>query len=264
MPKLQFSMRWLLLAMTIAAVTVAYISLERSKYIYQDRALQELQRLTDCRVADEVEAGSPSVLGWFVSKDKFHRVLTARIGNVGEPIYPPGFLEQHLKEMPWLRAVDARWTDLDDRHVQEIVKAVPQVEHLLLFDVDVSDAGCRELSKLDSLLTLGIGEGVRSGPPPHLTPQCVIEVAKVRSLRKLIISLPDLTSKELSPLAGLTHLEVLDVSWSRVDDLAIPTLTQLRRLKRLDISETDVTAEGLHRLKQQMPGVEIVWGRMSS
>jgi hypothetical protein len=68
-----------------------------------------------------------------------------------------------------------------------------------------------------------------------------------------------LIDDELAQLSGFTNLQHLDISRTKVSDRGLPHLYALKRLLRIDLRGTGVTAEGVRQLKQAAPGREVAW-----
>jgi hypothetical protein len=64
---------------------------------------------------------------------------------------------------------------------------------------------------------------------------------------------------EIQPhLKRLSSLRRLKLTGTSIGDEQLPLLMQLRQLELIDLSDTLVTPEGIKRLKQELPGCQII------
>lgn len=66
-----------------------------------------------------------------------------------------------------------------------------------------------------------------------------------------------MSNRDLKPLVRMPHLEQLLLGRNGFTDEAVELLGQLKSLKEIDLSETDITDAGRSRLKQLLPNVRI-------
>lgn len=87
------------------------------------------------------------------------------------------------------------------------------------------------------------------------------ELACIGSARSLVLlSLPGaggITDASAGVMALFSELEHLDLCWSQVSDASIPSLAGLKKLKFLDVRKTQITKEGVARLRQLLPNTEV-------
>ena len=71
---------------------------------------------------------------------------------------------------------------------------------------------------------------------------------------------PLVTDYDLGFIEGLNHLQRLTLRGMPITDAAIKQLSRLKNLKRLDVRDTEISAEGLSRLKVALPACEVEGG----
>lgn len=136
---------------------------------------------------------------------------------------------KHLKDMPalrWLPMGHTRVTDAGLTHLKDLV----HLEYLGLRGNQVTDAGLVHLKKLTNLTGLYLGE------------------TKV-------------TDAGLIHLKGMTKMAYLRLHTVAVTDAGLEHLLGMTKLERLELWDTKVTPEGAARLKEKLPGVQIVTDR---
>ncbi|MBB27135.1 MAG: hypothetical protein CMO39_04910, partial [Verrucomicrobiaceae bacterium] len=61
-------------------------------------------------------------------------------------------------------------------------------------------------------------------------------------------------------IAKFTHLQNLWIQKTEVSDNSIPIITNFKKLKKLDISGTKITSDGIKIIKSKLPNCEITFG----
>jgi hypothetical protein len=82
-------------------------------------------------------------------------------------------------------------------------------------------------------------------------------LASLNDLEAVFIRGPDVTDDGLESFADLRKLQVLEIKYAPVSDQAVRHLAQLTQLKVLQLRDTDVTADGLARLKDALPNCDV-------
>ena len=81
-----------------------------------------------------------------------------------------------------------------------------------------------------------------------LTDDFLARLAEFPNLKILNISQNDVTGEGLKHLTALTHLEDLDLSYTKVNDDDMATLGEIHSLRRLDLSHNRLSGRGFHSL----------------
>jgi hypothetical protein len=87
------------------------------------------------------------------------------------------------------------------------------------------------------------------------------KLSGLTKLRTLNLASTDkrITGAALRGLAALTELEELTLSGTKISDADLDTLARFKKLKRVDLRNTQVTREGAGRLRELLPGAEVKW-----
>jgi hypothetical protein len=181
----------------------------------------------------------------------------------------------------------------------QFISRLPHLTSLQLPDARTTSNGIRALGALDALSKLELApNGALNGSLCALTScplrnlalynapideQSLLCVAKIRSLETIRLVNCEIPNDALARLSELPHLhglvlarlkdgaklrhldlmmglEMLSLSGSSVSDKDIESLGTLRRLRRLDLSNTMVTQDGAARLRRLLPECEIYLG----
>lgn len=136
--------------------------------------------------------------------------------------------------------------------VLEKLSLIP-IWQLVMRDIDISrsNAELRVLPQFEDLryVTISYTDLRRPG---------VVYLSQVVNLTTLdMTNCTHIHDDDFDPLSAASHLEVLVLRMTGITDASIPLLIGLRKLKRVDLSYTKVTAEGIARLRRERPELEI-------
>jgi hypothetical protein len=160
--------------------------------------------------------------------------------------------------LPGLETLDLADTIVGDVGV-EALAAAPKLRQLTLGNVRMSEVGYQSLRQLTGLLHLDISGGRHRGFNT-LSERSVQAIASLRQLKILRLGHIRIPAKHFGLLTGLTNVEELGLEFSPdVSDDAIPQLAAWKSLRRLDLTGTKVTAEGIAKLRSQRPDCTILW-----
>ena len=144
---------------------------------------------------------------------------------------------------------------LADRLVNDTVLldllALPNLKHLSIRSVFITDEGLMALKRLKNLQTLRIFIG------SMITEVGIRHLAELQ-LKELELSYSDATNaklKELRKFSGLTSLRLVNAVG--VTDEGVSSLSELTELKQLDLADAKLTKAGIAELKQALPKCEI-------
>lgn len=122
---------------------------------------------------------------------------------------------------------------------------------LHLTDQKVTDDVLAVLKDLPPIVQLNLrGTEVTDAGLPHLKP--------LTALERLHLERTKVTDAGLVHLAELQNLQYLNLYGTEVTDAGLEHLAALKNLKNLYLWETKTTEEGIARLRQALPGAEIV------
>ncbi len=115
----------------------------------------------------------------------------------------------------------------------------------------ITGRGLRYLTSLQRLCDLDLG-----GSP--LDQKWISELTHLGALEELNLYDTQLNCQGLLALTRLPRLKTLNIADNHdIDDQCVMTLKGFRTLKVLVLSGTSISANGVHRLKELLPGVEI-------
>jgi hypothetical protein len=172
-----------------------------------------------------------------------------------------------------LRALDLSGTDVKDTTLKSL--RTPNLHELALSNSkNLTDAGFASLVNLGSLRQLNIDQtqitdaGIgRLAAAPHLesldlgmysnlTDGCVVEIAKLSHLTHLNMHGIDPKGK-LSLLKKLPSLEWLGLASTTLTDKDLFNISQLPKLKTLDLDKATITERGFAQLVKNSPALEV-------
>ncbi|MSV28659.1 MAG: hypothetical protein EXQ52_07935 [Bryobacterales bacterium] len=189
-----------------------------------------------------------------------------------------------------LKRLNVRGTRISDSTL-EIVSRITGLEALDIAHAPITDNGLDHLITLVNLKELAMGGGRRSSgaltvlrmlptlthldlsgarPAPPDMPgragagsgmpeESLRSIAELKDLRVLKLGHQNITPAGLRILASLEKVEALGLEGcQRVDDSAVAVLTGWRSLKRLDLQDTKVTAQGLATLVKARPDLAVL------
>jgi hypothetical protein len=191
-----------------------------------------------------------------------------------ESLYPRWWrLVEERVFSPKIAGVKLRDTTATDGDL-ELLKCLPHVRHLELGNTGISDHGLivvgrlRELESL-SLLGTSIGDGGierlthlrlkqlflnRTG----ITDEGVRHLSHMTTLQTLVLDETQITDAALEGVGKLVNLEEwLGLNQTQVSDAGLPHLAGLKNCKNLTLIGTNVSREGLRRLRTALPQTNV-------
>ena len=189
-----------------------------------------------------------------------------------------------------LKRLNLRGTRISDSTL-EVVSRITGLEALDITHTSVTDNGLDHLGALVNLKELAMGGGRRSGgalqilrllpglthldlsgarptPPdmpgrasagPGMPEESLRAMAELKDLRVLKLGHSNITPPGLRILATLEKVEALGLEGcARVEDAAVDALAGWKSLKRLDLQDTKVTAQGIASLRQARPDLAVL------
>lgn len=143
---------------------------------------------------------------------------------------------------------------LNDRHVRpaalQSLAALPHVERVSLSRSNLPAGHFGNFSKMRNLRSLSLLD----------TPTSDSDVAQLQgcaSLEVLSLDGTEITNEALHPLASLKNLQLLTLARTAIDDRVVDALAQLQGVREIDLRATNVTADGIERIRASHPDCEI-------
>ncbi len=176
----------------------------------------------------------------------------------------------HLSKQPALRGIMLTGAGPTAEGLTQGLAALPSLEKLFLVDMsDTAVAALPVLGKLQALKKLSITNGrwdVRQLPSlPNLqeleftrntllTSADLLQFARFGKLRVLDLSYNGkLDDTGWDSLAAHPALEELVLSNTRLTDASVPTLSTLKKVRKMNLRGTKITSAGLAELKKSLP-----------
>jgi internalin A len=125
----------------------------------------------------------------------------------------------------------------------------PTLRQLEIHMTGLTDDGLQHFQNSD-LEVLWLG--------PRITDNGMKTVGTMRRLKHLDVCAHLVTDEGVRELATLPDLEVLWLTRCRVSDDIIPLLADRKNLRELNVRHTEVTEQGIERLRQALPNCRIV------
>jgi hypothetical protein len=170
---------------------------------------------------------------------------------------------------------------VDDDGLSDLVQALVKARHVNLRRCKISDAGLRHFASLRTAQELILSHNpIRGRELRHLSQvagitqlllnRCPLDDPDLESLEPLfsgaapgaVLSLnnTNLGDRDLAKMNGFTNLQHLNLAWTDITDDGLPHLYKLQKLAVLSLQQTNVTAVGVKKLQQAIPGAVIKWG----
>jgi hypothetical protein len=105
----------------------------------------------------------------------------------------------------------------------------------------ITDAGLKELAKLENLTGLGLGV-------TQITDAGLKELANLKRLTSLKLMLTPITDAGLKEVAKLQNLTELNLSSTEITDVGLKEIAKLKKLDQLHLDDTEITDAGLKEL----------------
>jgi len=125
--------------------------------------------------------------------------------------------------------------------------------NLRLLGTNVTDATVANLKEVLGLVDLNLAQ-------TKVTDAGLNSISGLVNLTRLHLELTSITDAGLAQLKNLSNLSYLNLYGTAVTDQGLDNLTGLKKLKNLYVWQTKVTDAGIAKLKQSIPGLEVVAG----
>jgi Leucine-rich repeat (LRR) protein len=160
---------------------------------------------------------------------------------------------KHLQPLTKLEALNLGHLPLTDTGLAQLL-GLKRLQYFDVEDTRLTDAGLSNLQTLKDLKGLSLNH-------TRVTDAGLVYLEPLTKLTILNLGQTQVTEAGLAHLRGLKNLSDLRLEGARqVGDFAIPELLHLPCLRRIDLSDTHVSAKGLAILKGSLPnGAHIVW-----
>ncbi len=131
---------------------------------------------------------------------------------------------------------------IDDKAIEQIVTAWPNLESLSLESSTISDIGLSHVGRLRRLQHLIVSR-------TQITDDGLKSLVKLSRLTTLHADNTNITDRGMAHLEKMTSLEKLDLNFTGITDEGLTGIHRLTNLRRIYFCGTDVTDKGLDCLK---------------
>lgn len=255
--RLRFSMRGLLLIVTVAGLLFATRSTHPHR---QRRAVDSIRRLGGTVVhaarfkSEEITLSGQMIGTWqrqILGEQHFH---VREIDLSGSSVSDADLMR--LKSLTVVRSLSLRRAGIDGRGLR-VLNVMPRIEHLDLERTRVTDSSLAHLRGLTNLRTLSL-----SGTPVDGTG--LMQLQHLEKIEKLDLRGTNVTDRALMHLRGMKRLRKLFLDNTRVSDAGLAHLRQCLNLEVLTLENTAVTPHGVVHLMAlenldilNMPGLDL-------
>ena len=164
------------------------------------------------------------------------------------PISADGLAQ--LRTLNNLLLVSAQWTMTNNKGLSSI-EGIVSLRLLRLNWTPLTDDGLQHIERLPELRMLYLS-GTR------VTDEVVKYIKVLKRLKALQLSHTGITDSGLAALQGFADLTHLGLDGTVVSDVSIPVLTSFESLQYLNIADSELTADGMKKLRAALPECEIV------
>lgn len=268
---MQFSMRSLLLAMTVLCIWLGIHAHRVRKQKEAVRAIREsggwvyyeFQETPgkpgnfDVRLRPALHNWLCAALGddFFYDAVEVNLVYSTDSGTREENANLSDDALQHLEGLPQLRHLLLCRGQATDRGLQRVGK-LNKLERLYMWHAsEVTDQGVAHLSKLRNLKSIHLDSS-------RVTDESLRLLAKLPSLERLALQQNHFTDQGLAYLKGNATIRSLWVGLGdgEITNAAMPYLAEMPNLECLDLQKTQVTLSGLELLGQAKNLKELIIG----
>ena len=209
--RFQFSIRSLLVVVVVVAIPCSWMAVEMKKAREQKEVVEAIKKM-----------GGSVYHDWEVNQTNASPPAPAKP-------QPPG--------AAWLRSIVG-----DDFFAN--------VEGMLLYRTQVTDAGLANLAGLTQLRKLGLDD-------TKVTGAGLAHLAGLTQLQTLSLGRTEVTDAGLENLQGLTGLQVLSLDDTQITDAGLAHLRGLTALQTLYLHDMKVTDAGVKKLQEALPNSKI-------
>lgn len=271
----RFSLRTLLLAMTVVALWLGWTSSSTNR---QRRAVQTIlaaggQVRYEHEAVNALGRQEPPVLRWFerwLGVDWFRDVIEVSLnGGKGTSA---SFAA--LAAFPRLEVFSAEGPQVADSDY-EVLRALPRLKTLCLFDVKNKPAAFEPLAGLPNLEAMCLaGPGVTDETLRHvgrlstlkhlevwgrqIGSAGVIHLANCRALEQLQLLDTGVSDEAAGAIAQMANLEYLSLRGAAISDSGLAALHALPKLKRVNLKGTNVSDAGAAAFEGEQASVKVL------
>ncbi len=234
---------------------------DAAKNLGKEQAIAAIRQLGGGITVNAAGPGRPVVVASFWGNKNFTDTDWAHLGALTdlEELY---FDESSITDVGLARLkglTHLKYLDLDSAHqITDAglahLKGLTQLENLDLLGDNITDVGLAHLSGMTNLQNLGLfGTQITDAGLVHLEGLTHLEYLNLKGTQ--------VGDAGLEHLRGLAKLEELNLYGTKITDAGLEYLKGLPKLHRVWLGNTQATEEGANKLKQAIPGLEVMFDR---
>jgi Leucine-rich repeat (LRR) protein len=175
-----------------------------------------------------------------------------------------------VSHLTQLEALDIANTPITDNGFDHLIE-LTRLRELALGRIRLSDIVLEMLRMLPTLTTLDLS-GPRSADRPDLASgnrtgesamheHALRAISELKELRVLKLGYSNISREGLRALSTLSQVEKLGLEGcARIDDMAVTELAKWKRLRYIDLQDTQVTEKGVRALQNLVPNARVLAG----
>lgn len=154
---------------------------------------------------------------------------------------------RHIKVLTKLEELTLpRWTN--DNGLSNVA-GLTRMKNLNVTISNITDAGMAHLKNLNALEVVVLHGTKISGKG--------LQYLQGKPLKILGTNQTNLGDADMETISRFSSLETLFLVGTNVTDASVPYLSKLKKLKRLDIAGTKISAQGKQKIQSAIPGIKI-------
>jgi serine/threonine protein kinase len=151
----------------------------------------------------------------------------------------------HLQKLPSLERLQLDQTLINDDGLEALLE-LPALSVLSLADTKIGNAGMATVAKIEGLTDLVLMGTLVDN-------QGLAALKDLKNLSSLFLYGLHVNDDGIAHLRGLPSLAHLMLFQTEVTDACLPHLKAMKSLKGLDIRQTKITADGIKKIKDELP-----------
>jgi Leucine Rich Repeat (LRR) protein len=234
----RFSLRWLVLLVTVVAITLGWFAVRMQQAARQQAAIVAFKKV-----------GGSLLYDWQMGVANARPPAPIWLCNLlGVDFYSNPYGIQGAPAGEGDPFAEAMWTCTDDDLAQ--LRHLKKLEFLALNEAPITDKGLAHIAVLKHLTSLGLN-GTR------ISDDGLGYLSGCKELKSLFLGSTPITDAGLVHLQGLSQLEHLVLGNTQITGEGLQLLTQLKNLKTLHVARTKVNDADINRFKQSLPNCEV-------
>jgi hypothetical protein len=268
---LQFRLRTLLIGVLLLSACLSGYVWLRERARRQAKAVATLREMGVYVIyeSDASDTGEESMVPWrrwesgsdLLSRDFFENVVGVTAGEFDKngpnslPLADPRRFWNALRELPALKGVSV--IDQVTPEDLRVLQNHSDLESLYIQTDPVSDEHLREIGRLEGLRDLIVEGDWVSRRQAQISHVGIDHLASLPHLRGLVLCNTTVDDRAALSLARLDKLEMLFLVATNLSDDGLAQLAGLKHLETINVSSSQVTKKGSDAFQAAMPNCEV-------